>query len=87
MPIRKLSIFIKRIVFDEIFIFRDFEMPVYQKIEKDENIAKTNFFNFAEFSYRHYLGNVIINVVPVSPLSLSEFDFTLIFPLCILIIP
>ncbi len=38
-PLRKVSIFIKRIVLDEIFIFRDSLIPEYQRIEKNENIA------------------------------------------------
>ncbi len=43
-PLRKVSIFIKRIVLDEIFIFRDSLMSEYQRIEKNENI-----FDFQTF--------------------------------------
>jgi len=30
-------------------------MPEHQRVEKNENIAKTNIFNFVEFSFRHYV--------------------------------
>jgi len=50
---RKLSIFMKWNILDEIFIFRDELMPLYQQIEKSENIAKRNISNFAEFPFRH----------------------------------
>ncbi len=48
-PLRKVLILIKRIVLDEIFIFRDSLMPDYQRIEKNENIAERNFFDFHTF--------------------------------------
>ncbi len=48
-PLRKVSILIKRIVLDEIFIFRDLLMPEYQRIEKNENISERNFFDFQTF--------------------------------------
>ncbi len=48
-PLQKVSTFIKRIVLDEIFIFRDSLMPEYQRIEKNENIAERNFFDFQTF--------------------------------------
>jgi len=34
-------------------------MPEHQRVEKNENIAKTNIFNFVEFSFRHYLSNCL----------------------------
>ncbi len=34
---------------DEIFIFRDSLIPEYQRIEKNENIAERNFFDFQTF--------------------------------------
>ncbi len=48
-PLRKVSIFIKRIVLDEIFIFRDSLIPEYQRISKNENITERNFFDFQTF--------------------------------------
>ncbi len=48
-PLRKQTIFIKRAILDEIFIFRDSVMLEYQLIEKNENIAKRNFFDFMCF--------------------------------------
>ncbi len=33
----------------EIFIFRDSLMPEYQRIEKNENIAERNLFDFQTF--------------------------------------
>jgi len=48
-PLRKQTIFTKRVVLDEIFIFRDSVILEYQLIEKDGNIAKRNFFGFECF--------------------------------------
>ncbi len=48
-PLRKQAIFTKRVILDEIFIFRDSVMLEYQLIEKDGNIAKRYFFDFACF--------------------------------------
>ncbi len=48
-PLRKQTFFTKRVVLDEIFIFRDSVMLEYQLIEKGENIAKRNFFDFECF--------------------------------------
>jgi len=45
-PLRKQAIFTKRVILDEIFIFRDSVMLEYQLIEKGGNIAKRNFFGF-----------------------------------------
>jgi len=47
--LRKQAIFTKRVVLDEIFIFRYSVMPEYQLIEKSENIARRNFFDFVCF--------------------------------------
>ena len=52
---RKLSIFKKWNILDEIFIFWNELMLVYQRIEKGENIAKRNISNFVEFFCWHYL--------------------------------
>ena len=45
-PLQELTISIKRVVLDEICIFRDSVMPEYQLIKKNENIAIRNFFGF-----------------------------------------
>jgi len=36
-------------------LFGNSVMPEHQRVDKNENIAKTNIFNFVEFSFRHYL--------------------------------
>jgi len=36
-----VAIFTKRVILDEIFIFRDSLMPEYQLIDENENIAVT----------------------------------------------
>jgi len=36
-------------------LFGNSVMPEHQRVERNENIAKTNIFNFVEFSFRHYL--------------------------------
>ena len=43
-PLRKVAIFTKRVILDEIFTFRDSLMPEYQLIDENENIAKRDFF-------------------------------------------
>ena len=48
-PLRKVAIFTKRVVLDEIFIFRDSLMPEYQLIDENENIAKRGFFGLRTF--------------------------------------
>jgi len=48
-PLRKQAIFTKRVIMDEIFIFRDSVMPEYQLIEKNENTAIRSFFDFVCF--------------------------------------
>ncbi len=45
----KLTFFRKRIVLDEIYIFRDSVMPEYQRVEKNVKFAKRNFFDFVSF--------------------------------------
>ncbi len=35
-------------------LFCNSVMPKHQRVEKNENIAKTNIFGFVEFSFRHY---------------------------------
>ena len=47
--LRKQTIFTKRIILGEIFIFRDLLMPEYQLIEKNESISERNFFDFMCF--------------------------------------
>ena len=49
-PLRKVAIFTKRVILDEIFIFRDSLMPEYQLIDENENIAERDFFWFEDFS-------------------------------------
>jgi len=48
-PLRKQTIFTKRVILDEIPIFRDSVMLEYKLIEKGGNIAKRNFFGFECF--------------------------------------
>jgi hypothetical protein len=48
-PVKEQAIFIKRVILDEIYIFQYSVMPLYQLIEKNENIAKRNFFKFVCF--------------------------------------
>ena len=40
-------------------LFGNSVMPEHQRVEKNENIAKTNIFNFVEFSFRHELAKNI----------------------------
>jgi len=48
-PLRKQAIFTKRVILDEISIFRNSVMLEYQLIEKGGNINKRNFFGFECF--------------------------------------
>ena len=48
-PLRKQMISRKRVILDEIFIFRDSVIPKHQLIEQSENIAQKNFFSFVCF--------------------------------------
>ncbi len=48
-PLRKLTYFIKLVILDEIFIFRNSMIPEHQLVEKTENIAKRNFFDCVSF--------------------------------------
>ncbi len=48
-PLRKLTYFIKLVILDEIFIFRNLVMPEHQLVEKIENIAKRDFFDYVSF--------------------------------------
>ncbi len=48
-PLRKLTYFIKLVISDEIFIFRNSVMPEHQLVEKTENIAKRDFFDCVSF--------------------------------------
>ncbi len=48
-PLRKLTYFIKSVILDEIFIFRNSVMPGYQLVEKNENVAKRDFFDCVSF--------------------------------------
>ncbi len=48
-PLRKLTYFIKLVILDDIFIFRNSVMPGYQLVEKNENIAKRDFFDCVSF--------------------------------------
>ena len=47
--LQKVAIFTKRVILDEIFIFRDSLMPEYQLIDENENIAKRGFFGLRTF--------------------------------------
>ncbi len=48
-PLRKLTYFIKLVILDEIFIFRNSVMPGHQLVEENKNIAKRNFFDCVSF--------------------------------------
>jgi len=53
-PLRKVAIFTKRVILDEIFIFRDSLMPEYQLIDENENIAVTTHPTIKISSYCHF---------------------------------
>ncbi len=48
-PLRKLTYFIKLVILDDIFIFRNSLMPGHQLVSKNENIAKRDFFDCVSF--------------------------------------
>jgi len=54
-PLRKQTIFTKRVILDEIFIFRDSVILEYQLIEKGENIAKRYFLVLSVFGVDSYI--------------------------------
>jgi len=46
-------------------LFGNSVMLEHQRVEKNENIAKTNIFNFVEFSFRHYVASLRKNMIKV----------------------
>lgn len=48
----KSTIFIKRVVLEEIFVFRDTEMLEHLLIEGNGSMIKRNFFDFRRFRRR-----------------------------------
>ena len=60
--LRKVAIFTKRVILDEIFIFRDSLIPEYQLIDENENIAERDFFGLRTF--RSGLKNAIDLILP-----------------------
>ncbi len=42
-PLRKQTIFTKRVILDEIFIFLDSVIPEYQLIEKNKKVSSRDF--------------------------------------------
>ncbi len=74
-PLRKLTYFIKLVILDDIFIFRNSVMPGHQLVEKNKNLAKRGFFDCV--SFRSGLNNMVIFFKPVQLLlvliSISSF--------------
>jgi hypothetical protein len=68
-PVKEQAIFIKRVILDNIKIFSYSVMPFYQQIEKNENIAKRNFFEFACFLTG--LINAIFSIVMLPTMAMK----------------
>ncbi len=70
-PLRKLRYFIKLVILDEIFIFRNSVMPGHQLVEENKNIAKRNFFDCV--SFRSGLKYIFILILLVfSQISMAQ---------------